>query len=221
MIKNTLMSQPWYTDTIAANKTTIFDYIQDVFEGFEDITTERSANDDELDVFFDIEKKVKMAITLHSSGGLIFKYYLNSDLCSYSKSTNGQTYTIFCYLRTDYGIAWGAYSQITDYTRLTSFFTAKDTPTLIVGTQNTTCYLLSPAHQQIEVRTESNEYLSTSANNQRFAMCNVFSCDVNINTKYLYRVLLIPTSSYPKGKVVLGATRAFYCGKYALEYEEE
>lgn len=223
MIKNTLMSQTWTNSTIAANIATVFDYIQDVFANFEDVTIERSVNDDELDVFFDIEKKVKMAITIHESGGLIFRYYLNSNVCSYTKSTNGNTNTVFLYLRTDYGIAWGAVTTTDDkkYNKLTSFFTAKDTPTLIVGTQNTTCYLLSPAHQQIERRYEVNSYLGNDMGEQRFAMCNVYACDVSISIKNLYRVLGYPTDSYPRGKIIVGNTRVFFCGKYALEYEEE
>lgn len=235
MIKNQIVTQSWANSDTASSLSDIFNYVSDAFSGFNGLTVTSSA--DTLNVFFDAGNKLKMTITANASGGLVTQYYLNGTACAYSEntySTSTNPSTRFSYLRTDYGIMWifKAVTSSTDptvYSDFTNIFTVNNTPTLFLNLNMTagtltTCteYIMSAKHQQIEstsYRCTAN--LNDSAGNARFAMCNAYACDVDLNLRHLYRVLTVPASDYAKGKVIVRDKKIFYCGRYALEYEEE
>ena len=179
-----------------------------------------------MTVYFDTDEKMSMNIGLNDTTGISITYKLGSEVCSYTESSGTSSLVAIAYLRTAYGVAWGISTSgigTSDFDRLTNFFTLKTTPSLFLGAGNATSashYILSPLHDVIEVRAETSQYLSNALAQQRFSMCNAHSCDIDLNIKHLFRVLGKPSSSYPLGSVRNGSKNVFWCGRYALEFDE-
>ena len=89
------------------------------------------------------------------------------------------------------------------------------------GTSEVDVYVLSENHTEIEIMTESATHMCRSCGDQRMSMVSAFSYITPINCPHLYRVIGIPNTSYPKGKIKVANKYMIWMGRYALEVENE
>ena len=200
----------------------VWDFFEEAFTGFEGVTIERNDVRKIMYIYLDDDKKMSVQIKINDTNDAVqIEYWLGDEKCTYYDSIY-PTHNM-AYLRTVYGIAWGRDSYTissTDFSKLRNVFVTKSTPTLFVGVTLGTaiCYVLSPLHNAVENMLGS-DYLADSQGNQRFAVCNAFSCDHELRLRHLFRVLHKDNQS--RGRILVGNKRLFYLHKYALEYEEE
>ena len=226
-VYNRIITNSWTPANITSETISdVWDFYEAAFTGYEGVTFNRDTTNTVMTVYFDTDEKMSMSIGLKDTTGISITYKLGSEVCSYTESSTGSLVAI-AYLRTAYGVAWGVAAAsigTSDFDRLTNFFTLKTTPSLFLGTSATatsnTHYILSPLHDTIEARAETSQYLSNALAQQRFDMCNAHSCDIDLNIKHLFRVLGKPSNSYPLGSVRNGSKNVFWCGRYALEFDE-
>lgn len=228
-INNRIITNSWTPANITSETIAdVWDFYEAAFTGYEGVTFNRDTTNTVMTVYFDTDEKMSMSIGLKDTTGVSITYKLGSEVCSYTESSGSSSNVSIAYLRTAYGVAWGISAAplgTSDFENLINFFTLKTTPSLVLGAGNATSasnthYILSPLHDIIEVRAETSVYLSTTLAQQRFDMCNAHSCDVDLNIKHLFRVLGKPSSSYPLGSVRNGSKNVFWCGRYALEFDE-
>lgn len=227
-INNRIITNSWTPANITSETIAdVWDFFESAFTGYEGVTFSRDTTNTVMTVYFDTDEKMSMSIGLKDTTGVSITYKLGSEVCSYTESSGTSSLVTIAYLRTAYGVAWGVAATsigTSDFDRLTNFFTLKTAPCLFLGTSATstsnTHYILSPLHDTIEARAETSQYLSNALAQQRFDMCNAHSCDVDLNIKHLFRVLGKPSSSYPLGSIRNGSKNVFWCGRYALEFDE-
>lgn len=115
---------------------------------------------------------------------------------------------------------------------MSMIFVPDDVSTLIYGknenfnsatnsTSELDVYVLSENHTEIEIMTESATHMCRSCGDQRMSMVSAFSYITPINCPHLYRVIGIPNTSYPKGKIKVANKYMIWMGRYALEVENE
>ena len=231
-ILNQINSKSWTASSITEDTISeVWDFMQEAFEEFDYVTFERDTENGVMYIYLDIDKKMYIKIKTKDSGsGFIIEYWLNSEQCSLTSGSTSVSYVTIGYVRTVYGIVWGvkanASSTSISYSDMEGVYTQKAIPTMIVGNLTAsassagTIYILSTKHAQIEKMSENHGYLSTSLD-EGFAMTNAYSCRKALNLRHLFRILGIPSTSYPFGSIEVGAKRLFWFGRFALEYEEE
>ncbi len=228
-INNRIITNSWTPANITSETISdVWDFFEAAFTGYEGVTFSRDTTNAVMTIYFDTDEKMSMSIGLKDTTGILITYKLGNEVCSYTESSSGTSSLVaIAYLRTAYGVAWGISTTgiigTSDFDRLTNFFTLKTAPCLFLGAGNATAnthYILSPLHDTIEARAETSQYLSNALAQQRFSMCNAHSCDVDLNIKHLFRVLGKPSNSYPLGSVRNGSKNVFWCGRYALEFDE-
>lgn len=223
---NQINSRSWTTSEITEDTVSdIWDFFEEAFEGLDEITFNRDNANHVMYIYLDENKKVYITVKVSDLGtGVLIEFWLNGEKCSY-KDTTQQTTTMLTYFRTKYGIAWGLTSSIAaSYSDLGNVYVQKSTPTLVVGVKNSatsTYYILSPLHDKIEAISEQTIYLSNNLGDQKLAITNAYSCLENLKIRHLFRVLGIPNSTYPQGRIEVGGKKLFWFGRFALEYEEE
>ena len=229
-INNRIITNSWTPANITSETIAdVWDFFEAAFTGYEGVTFNRDTTNTVMTVYFDTDEKMSMSIGLKDTTGVSITYKLGSEVCSYTESSGTSSLVAIAYLRTAYGVAWGISTTgiigTSDFDKLTNFFTLKTTPAVFLGAGSATFasnthYIMSPLHNAIEVRAETSTYLSNALAQQRFDMCNAHSCDIDLNIKHLFRVLGKPSSSYPLGSVRNGSKNVFWCGRYALEFDE-
>lgn len=129
-----------------------------------------------------------------------------------------------------YGTNASSYSE--KLSAMSMIFVPDDVSTLIYGknenfnsannsTSELDVYVLSENHTEIEIMTESATHMCRSCGDQRMSMVSAFSYITPINCPHLYRVIGIPNTSYPKGKIKVANKYMIWMGRYALEVENE
>ena len=220
---NQINSKVWTTADITSETISeVWNFWEEAFTDFEGVSFYRDTENSVMYIYLDEDKKIYITVSVGSSGsGILIKYFLNDEECTYTTTTTtGTNYKFGCaYIRTIYGIAWCVKSG-------TGVYTLKSTPTLIVGiasqnTSSSTHYILSPLHDSIETMKDFYAYLSNELGDLKFAVANAYSCAENLKLRHLFRVLGKPNGSYPLGSVEVGTKKLFWFGRYALEYEKE
>lgn len=157
-----------------------------------------------------------------------------------SFSTNiNQTYAYLHFYKSNYGVFTNiskiSTNTVNSYSgkleAMTMIFVPDDVSTLIYGknenfnsagttsTENDV-YVLSENHTEIEIMTESATHMCRACGDQRMSMVSAFSYITPINCPHLYRVIGIPNTSYPKGKIKVANKYMIWMGRYALEVNE-
>ena len=229
---NQINSKVWTTADITLETISeVWNFWEEAFTDFEGVNFYRDVENSVMYIYLDEDKHIYITVSVGSSGsGILVKYFLNDEECTYT-TTAGSNFKFGCaYIRTIYGIAWCVKSGMGDivfsYSDFGCVYTLKSTPTLIVGiaaqgTASSTHYILSPLHDSIETMKDSNAYLANELGNQKFAVANAYSCAENLKLRHLFRVLGKPNGSYPLGSVEVGTKKPFWFGRYALEYEKD
>lgn len=233
-INNNIVVKSMSSSTITSETISeVWEFFEEAFSGYEGVSFETDTIRNIFKIYLDYDKKMYITIRVQDSGtGAIIEYWLGSEKCAYTDSSgsNASSTTYMAYLRTVYGIGWTLGTttiSTTSFNYMTNFFTLKSDPVMIVGVSSSisgnssTHYIISPLHDAIEGRADSSVVLGTTLGGQRFAVCNAYACDVDINIRHLFRVLGLPSSSYSTGRIMVRNKRMFYCNRYALEYEEE
>lgn len=229
---NQINSKVWTTADITSETISeVWNFWEEAFTDFEGVSFYRDTENSVMYIYLDEDKKMYITVSVGSSGsGILVKYFLNDEECTYT-TTVGSNFKFGCaYIRTIYGIAWCVKSGTADivfsYENFNCVYTLKSTPTLIVGiaaqgTASSTHYILSLLHDSIETMKDSTAYLANELGGQKFAVANAYSCDENLKLRHLFRVLGRPNSTYPLGSVEVGTKKLFWFGRYALEYEKD
>lgn len=224
---NQMYSKGWTTSDITESTiSSVWDFMEEAFTGLTGVTFQKNSSDKVMYIYLDDEKKMYIAVKVNAANqntGVLIEYWLNSEQCTY-KDTLTQTKTIITYVRTEYGIAWGCTSNSASYSDLGNVFVQKTTPTMFVGIKQTgmvsnTYYILSPLHDQIESMSESSMYIAGNLGEQKFIMTNAYSCLEKLKLRHFFRVLGIPGSNYPQGRIKVGDRNLFWFGRFALEEE--
>ena len=231
---NQINSKVWTTADITSETISeVWNFWEEAFTDFEGVNFYRDVENSVMYIYLDEDKHIYITVSVGSSGsGILIKYFLNDEECTYTTTTTtGTNYKFGCaYIRTIYGIAWCVKSGTADivfsYYGFNCVYTLKSTPTLIVGiasqnTSSSTHYILSPLHDSIETMKDFYAYLSNELGDLKFAVANAYSCAENLKLRHLFRVLGKPNGSYPLGSVEVGTKKLFWFGRYALEYEKE
>ena len=157
---------------------------------------------------------------------------------SFSTNTNQSTSYLYFY-KSNYGVftnisrisvATNSYSD--KLSAMSMIFVPDDVSTLIYSknenfnsagnsTSDVDVYVLSENHTEIEIMTESATHMCRSCGDQRMSMVSAFSYITPINCPHLYRVIGVPNTSYPKGKIKVANKYMIWMGRYALEVENE
>lgn len=226
-IYNRIITNSWTPANITSETIAdVWDFYEAAFTGYEGVTFNRDTTNTVMTVYFDTDAKMSMSVGLKNTTGISITYKLGSEVCSYTESSGSSSLVAIAYLRTAYGVAWGVATAsigASDFGKLTNYFTLKTTPSVFLGAGTSTAsthYIMSPLHTFIEARAETSTYLSNALAQQRFDMCNAHSCDVGLHIKHLFRVLGKPSSDYPLGGIRNGSKNVFWCGRYALEFDE-
>lgn len=229
---NQINSKVWTTADITSETISeVWNFWEEAFTDFEGANFYRDVENSVMYIYLDEDKHIYITVSVGSSGsGILVKYFLNDEECTYT-TTAGSNFKFGCaYIRTIYGIAWCVKSGTADivfsYYDFNCVYTLKSTPTLIVGiaaqgTASSTHYILSPLHDSIETMKDSTAYLANELGGQKFAVANAYSCAENLKLRHLFRVLGKPNGTYPLGSVEVGTKKLFWFGRYALEYEKD
>ena len=229
---NQINSKVWTTADITLETISeVWNFWEEAFTDFEGVNFYRDVENSVMYIYLDEDKHIYITVSVGSSGsGILVKYFLNDEECTYT-TTAGSNFKFGCaYIRTIYGIAWCVKSGTADivfsYYDFNCVYTLKSTPTLIVGiaaqgTASSTHYILSPLHDSIETMKDSTAYLANELGGQKFAVANAYSCAENLKLRHLFRVLGKPNGTYPLGSVEVGTKKLFWFGRYALEYEKD
>lgn len=89
------------------------------------------------------------------------------------------------------------------------------------NTSEVNVYVLSENHTEIEIMTESATHMCRACGDQRMSMVSAFSYITPINCPHLYRVIGVPNTGYPKGKIKVANKYMIWMGRYALEVKNE
>ena len=222
-VNNQIIVRQFSSSITSATISDVWDFFEEAFTGLEGVTFKRDTTNTVMYIYLDDDKKMSVQIKMNdSNNGVLIEYWLGNEKCTYCNLIDSNN-TYAAYLRTAYGVAWGTDGYtitLTGFSTLRNVFVTKSTPTLFAGvdTGDTAHYVFSPLHNTIETM-QGREYLSDSQGNQRFVVCNAFSCDHNLRLRHLFRILHKDYQS--KGRILVGNKRVFYLHKYALEYEEE
>lgn len=184
---------------------------------------------------------------LDSTNGSIYYFIIKFDIVKDgiihdSFSTNSsQSYAYLYFYKSNYGVFTNI-SRITAGTNVISYsdklsamsmiFVPDDVSTLIYcknenfnsaasTSSEIDVYVLSENHTEIEIMTESATHMCRSCGDQRMSMVSAFSYITPINCPHLYRVIGIPNTGYPKGKIKIADKYMIWMGRYALEVENE
>ena len=103
----------------------------------------------------------------------------------------------------------------------TLIYSRSDNFNSATSTSDVDVYVLSENHTEIEIMTESSTHMCRSCGDQRMSMVSAFSYITPINCPHLYRVIGVPNTSYPKGKIKVANKYMIWTGRYALEVENE
>lgn len=176
-----------------------------------------------------------------NSNYFIIKFDIVKDgIIHGSFSTNiNQSYAYLYFYKSNYGvltnisrISTSSASSYSDkLSAMSMIFVPDDVSTLIYSkddnfnsssnTSEVNVYVLSENHTEIEIMTESATHMCRSCGDQRMSMVSAFSYITPINCPHLYRVIGIPITSYPKGKIKVANKYMIWMGRYALEVENE
>ena len=217
-------------DITTATISDLWDFLEEGFTGLSDVTFTRDTENNVMNIYLDVDKKIYIAVKVAASGsGVLLEYYLDSEKCTYV-STATKTYTLIGYIRTAYGIAWtikeGTTAQTIGYADFDCYYTQKSNPAMFLSvnaptTSVSTYYVISPLHESVEPISENYGYLSTSLDNKKFWVTNAACFDETLNLRHLFRVIGCPSSGYLKGAIEVDTKKLFWFGRYALEYEKE
>ena len=229
IVNNQLITKSWSSVT-AENISDVWDFFEDAFTGFDGVTFLRNTESTEMYVYLDPDKKMKIKISLvDNTSGIHVEYYLKAEKCSYEYSQASNVTARAEYIRTSYGVAWvikTATSTIS-INDVTCFFTLVSTPTLILdaittlGGSTKSHYVLSAIHDSIESIAENQSYISNILGGQKFWVTNACSLVKDLRLRHMFRVIGIPSNSYPLGNIRVNGRNIIWFGRFALEFEEE
>ena len=220
---NTFYSKPFVATSIINDPTELWDFLEETFDEFDIVSFEQDTENNIMYIYLDETKKLYIKVMV--DGNIRIDYGFGETLCNYSCTYTSST-VYFTYFRTKWGITFGSTSiasNATSVETLQNFFVSNPVPTLICGlnlsTSSNIYYLATPLHEEFESMNENAMYLASSFGGQKFVVTNAYSCSENIDCQHLFRVLCIPQSTYPKGKIKVGDKYLYWSGRYALEYD--
>ena len=103
---NQINSKVWTTADITSESiSNVWDFWEEAFTDFECVSFKRDTENAVMYIYLDEDKKIYITVSVGSSGsGILMKYYLNGEECTYTTASTG-TFTTCAYIRTTYGIA--------------------------------------------------------------------------------------------------------------------
>lgn len=223
--------------------TGIWDFWEEAFDEFDEVSFVRDVENNIMYIYLDKNEHMYITVGMDSNTTTVngvdtttfrnfrMQYWLKGEKYSSDTSSNSSSIAYIFYIRTKYGITWGfnfSSSSISIYGNYEFFYVPQPVPIWLgkfgnssINNSNHTYGIFSPLHEKIEYMEENSKYLAYSLGDQKFIVTNAYSCLKDINSQHLFRVLGVPNSSYPLGKLLVGGKYLWWFGRYALEYDPD